>query len=89
MAEGYHSNNNSVNGDVPRWLQAIKFGLGLVVALIIEGLWLAGIVYAKIEVISPLSVLEWGLGLAVTLYLVRGLHMFADIISGGSDSKNM
>ena len=89
MTEGYHSNNNSVNGDVPRWLQAIKFGLGLVVALIIEGLWLAGIVYAKLEVISPLSVLEWGLGLAVTLYLVRGLHMFADIISGGSDSKNM
>ena len=44
MAEGYHSNNNSVNGDVPRWLHAIKFGLGLVVALIIEGLWLAGIV---------------------------------------------
>ena len=89
MTEGYLSNNNSVNGDVPRWLQAIKFGLGLVVALIIEGLWLAGIVYAKLEVISPHSVLEWGLGLDVTLYLVRGLHMFADIISGGSDNKNM
>jgi hypothetical protein len=77
------------NGELPGWLVAIRFTLGLSVAITIELLWLAGIVYAKLGWVEPLSVLEWGLGLAVTLYLVRGLHMFADIISGGgSDSKS-
>ena len=74
--------NGYFNGAVPKWLQGIKFLLGVIVALIIEGLWLAGIVAAKLGHIESLSVLEWGLGLAVTVWVVRGIPL--DVITCGA-----
>ena len=84
MVPGDNHNGANGNGDLPPWVSYVRLGVGLLVALVIEGLWLAALVASKMGYIESLSVIEWGLGLGVSLYLVRGLQSYASVITGGT-----